>query len=115
MPQIFELHSLGWSYTSIAKKFDLSVNSVRRRIITNNKLKLGKNRYYKDKYIIELYNFKTNKKIGFFKNANELREFLGRKSNDFLSQAIIRNIDYLYSKDKNNKYRFKIVEKGNDN
>ena len=111
MPKIFELHSIGWSYTSIARKFNLSVQSVRRRIVTNNKLKLGEQHYYKNKYVIEIYDFNTNNKIKTFRNATELKEFLGRKSSDFLSQAIRRNIDYFYSNNKNKKYKFKIVEK----
>lgn len=115
MPQIFELHSLGWSYTKIAKKFNLSVNSVRRRIITNNKLLFGEQRYYKNNYVIELYDFITNEKVGTFRNATQLKEFLGRKTGDFLAQALSRKQEYVYSKDKAKKYRFKIVEKDKAN
>lgn len=111
MPKIFELYNLGWSYAEISRKFDINVNSIRRRIKSNNELKLGEQHYYKNKYVIELYDFRTNKKIKTFKNATELRVFLGRNTNDFLSQAVIKNLDYIYSKDKVNKYKFKIVDK----
>lgn len=111
MPKVFELYNEGWSFLQIARHLNLNVNSVRRRILTGNKMKLGKYRYYKDLYVIKLYTYDTNEYVGTFRNANELRKFLNRKSNDFLSQAIVRKIDYVFANGKEKKYRFEFVDK----
>ncbi len=111
MPEIFKLHQMGWSYLKIAKKYELDVNSIRRRILKNNVLSYGEHHYYKNKYVIQIYDFETNEKVKAFKNLTELKHFLNRETTDFFSQALSRKIDYIYSKDTSQKFRFELIEK----
>lgn len=108
-----ELHLQGWSYTRIAKKFNLKINFVRRRIIRKEELKYGENSYYKQKYIIALFDFETKELVGVYKNLKELNKVVNRVDiNTTFSRTVSQKKDYIYNDDKSKKYNFIILPKG---
>lgn len=108
-----ELRSQGWSYTKIAEKFNLKINFVRRRLLRKEELKYGENSYYKQKYIIALFDFETKELVGVYKNLKELNKVVNRVDiNTTFSRTVSQDKNYIYNGDKSKKYNFVILPKG---